>query len=83
MKKAILFNVFLLVLNVAFGQQSHVKRPDGITVTTASVDKIVLKLMDTAEVSGLCLGIIDNNKVAYVKGYGFKNKAKGKMNDTS
>lgn len=39
--------------------------------------------MDTAEVTGLCLGIINDNQAAYVKAYGYKNKTKGELNDTA
>ncbi len=39
--------------------------------------------MDTAEVTGLCLGIINDNKIAYVKSYGYKNKEKNELNDTA
>ena len=39
--------------------------------------------MDTAEVTGLCIGIINDNKPAYVKAYGYKNKATGQANDTA
>lgn len=39
--------------------------------------------MDTAEVTGLSLGIINDNKIAYVKSYGYKNKATGTLNDTA
>jgi CubicO group peptidase (beta-lactamase class C family) len=39
--------------------------------------------MYKAEVTGLCPGIINDNKVAYVKSYGYKNAAKSELNDTT
>jgi CubicO group peptidase (beta-lactamase class C family) len=39
--------------------------------------------MGNAEVTGLCLGIINDNKVAYVKSYGYRNKAENQLNDTA
>jgi CubicO group peptidase (beta-lactamase class C family) len=39
--------------------------------------------MDTAEVTGLCLGIINDNKIAYVKTYGYKNAGKDQLIDTA
>src|SRR4030095_7046971 len=59
------------------------KKPECKTISTAGIDKIVRQLMDTAEVTGLCLGIINDNNVAYVKSYGYKNKATGEFNDTA
>jgi len=46
-------------------------------------DRIVKDLMDTADVSGLCLGVIRDNKVYYTKGYGYKNAALHQLNDTA
>ncbi len=80
--------LFLLLLTILFiypavAQQILISRPDGKTLTTASIDAGVKKLMDTAGVTGLCLGIIVDNKIAYVKGYGYSNKDKNQLNDTA
>ena len=48
-----------------------------------AIDQVVRQLMDTAGVTGLCLGLVKDNKVAYVKGYGFKNRLMGQRNDTA
>lgn len=66
-----------------FAQQKQIKNPEGKSTSSATIDKIVSKLMDTAEVTGLALGIINDNKIAYVKSYGYKNKATGTLNDTA
>jgi len=52
-------------------------------LSPVAIDKIVKKLMDTAEVSGLALAVIQDNKISYVKSYGYKNKAKNEWNDTA
>jgi CubicO group peptidase (beta-lactamase class C family) len=39
--------------------------------------------MNTSKVTGLCLGIINDNKVAFVNSYGYKNKIKNELNDTT
>jgi CubicO group peptidase (beta-lactamase class C family) len=84
MKKSLLLPcLFILCVFNSFGQQSQVKRPDGKTISTNRVDAIVKKLLDTADIPGLQLGIINSNKLSYVKSYGFKNKAKNELNDTS
>lgn len=86
MKKIILATIYLLTMVCdysAVAQQTTITRPDAKTLTTASIDASVRKLMDTAEVTGLCLGIINDNKIAYVKSYGYSDKAKNQINDTA
>ena len=84
MKKSLLLPcLFLLSICNSFAQSFSVQRPDGKTISTSQVDAIVKKLMDTADVPGLQLGIINSNKLSYVKSYGFKDKAKNELNDTS
>lgn len=63
--------------------QGQLKKPDGKMMSVSSVDRIVSDLMDKGEVTGLCLGIINNNKVAHVKGYGYKNFVTKERNDTA
>ncbi|HXB45376.1 MAG TPA: serine hydrolase domain-containing protein [Puia sp.] len=81
-KFATLFLSTLLVY-VASAQLKQIKKPDGKTLSTVAIDNIVKKLMDTAEVTGLCLGVINENKIAYVNSYGYKNKATKMRNDTA
>jgi len=71
--KILLFFFMVLAVCAADGQQ----------VAVNPVDAFIGKLMDTAQVTGLCLGIVQDNRVAYVKAYGYKNKAAGTMNDTA
>jgi CubicO group peptidase (beta-lactamase class C family) len=89
-KKLILMkkNWLILVLMIAttyngLAQPRAIHRPDGKTMNPAFIDSIVKKLMDTADVAGLSLGVIHDNKVAYVKAYGYKNKANKAWNDTA
>ena len=84
MKKILLsFIVIAFAGNAVFAQQKQIKRPDDKTLSAGAIDKIVKQLMDTAEVTGLCLGVINDNRIAFVKTYGYKNKAKGEVNDTA
>lgn len=83
MKKVYLFiSLLFLISDITFAQKDQIKRADGKTITPAVIDSIVKKLMDTADVMGLQIGIINNNNPVYVKSYGYKNKALGQMNDT-
>ena len=81
-------NLSLLILSIlacitTVAQGKQIKRPDDKMLSANAIDKLVNKLMDTAEVTGLCLGIINNNKVAYVKAFGYKNKVTAQWNDTA
>ena len=82
MKTHHIFLLFvLLIFSKAQGQQ--ITCPGKKTFSSIAIDKIVTKLMDTGEVTGLCLGIINNDKPVYVKSYGYKNREKNELNDSS
>ena len=71
---------FLIPYKVSAQQ---IVNPAGKTFSTIEMDRLVKKLMDTGEVTGLCMGIITNDKPDYVKSYGYKNKQRNELNDTS
>ncbi|HEY4327696.1 MAG TPA: serine hydrolase domain-containing protein [Mucilaginibacter sp.] len=73
----------LLYVGLATAQPRQIQKPDGTTISIKAIDSIAKKLMDTAGVNGLELGIINYNNVSYVKSYGFKNRANNELNDTS
>jgi len=78
--------IILLIISLTkstLAQQKSITRPDGRDITAATIDRTVKKLMDTADVTGLSLGVIVGNKVAYIKSYGYKNKAASTWNDTA
>lgn len=58
-------------------------RADGRQITIAAIDGLVKKLMDGARVTGLCLGIVEDGRPAYVQAYGYKNKSLNERNDTA
>jgi len=81
MKKIILLaTAICIALHVS---AQTIKKPDGGLITAKTVDRIIKKLLDTADVTGLCIGIINNNKPVYLQAYGYKNKVTGKLNDTA
>jgi len=82
-KKLLFLLLTILFASSAFAQQIIISRPDGKKLTTTSIDATVKKLMDTAGVTGLCLGIINDNKIAYLKSYGYSNKDTKQLNDTA
>jgi CubicO group peptidase (beta-lactamase class C family) len=80
-----LFSVFIISLmsQTLFSQQRKMATSDRKSLTNTSIDSLVTKLMDTAGVTGLSIGIVNNNKADYIKSYGYKNKATNQFNDTS
>ena len=75
--------VLLLLTNFVFGQTQQVTRLNGSKISASEIDKIVKRLMDTANVQGLDLAILNNKKAVFIKSYGFKNKVKNELLDTS
>jgi hypothetical protein len=52
MKKILLLLLVpALFAQLLFAQQKQIKKPDGKILSTATIDKIVKQLMDTAEVN--------------------------------
>lgn len=82
MKLKILFGL-LLSFNFTFGQNEQITKIDGSKISFIEIDKTVKRLMDTANVQGLSLSILNNNKSVFTKSYGFKNKEKNELLDTS
>ncbi|MEO6814772.1 MAG: serine hydrolase domain-containing protein [Ginsengibacter sp.] len=75
--------ILLLFTNLAFGQKHQIARLDGSKISFSEIDRIVKRLMDTANVQGLDLAILNDKKTAFIKSYGFKNKVKNELLDTS
>ena len=72
--------IFLsLILPIAtLAQNVMLKRLDGSRISTSEVEQTVTRLMHKAHVTGLSLAIIKDNKIAYVKSFGFRNKQEQK-----
>lgn len=81
MRKYLLLSLLLtLLFHVSYSQQKEIIRPDGKALSTTDIDQTVQRLMKAAGVTGLSLGIIQNNQPAYVKSYGYKNKTLNQAN---
>jgi CubicO group peptidase (beta-lactamase class C family)/transcriptional regulator with XRE-family HTH domain len=84
MKKLSTLMICLFLISTSvFGQKTEIKKLDNSTITTNEIDRIVTKLIETANVQGLSLGILNNKKIVYTKAYGYKNKTKNELLDTS
>lgn len=74
---------FLLTSNSIFGQVSNIRKLDGSEVSVSEIDRTVKKIMGAANVQGLDLAVLNNNKSVFIKSYGFKNKTQNTLLDTS
>lgn len=73
----------LFLFNLAFGQDLPIRRLDGSKISAMEIDQTVNRLMAAANVHGLNLAILNNNKTVFIKSYGFKNKPQNGLSDTS
>lgn len=78
----LLFSLFILT-NPTFSQDKEIKRLNGSKIKTTEIDRIIAQLMDTANVQGLSIGILNDNKIEFIKSYGYKNKKQNELLDTS
>jgi CubicO group peptidase (beta-lactamase class C family) len=77
------FNITVAQVKPASKTSNQIIRLDGSTLSFIDIDKTVNQLMSVAEVTGLCLTVINDNKIAYTKTYGYKNKEKNELIDTA
>jgi CubicO group peptidase (beta-lactamase class C family) len=82
MKLKILLGL-LISFNFTIGQNKQITRLDGSKISATEIDKTIKKLMYKANVQGLSLSILNKNKQAYLKTYGFKNIEKNEFLDSS
>jgi CubicO group peptidase (beta-lactamase class C family) len=73
----------LLSSNLTFGQTQQIIKLDGGKISALKIDQTIKRLMDTANIQGLDLAILNNNKTVFIKSYGFKNKIKNELLDTA
>jgi CubicO group peptidase (beta-lactamase class C family) len=64
-------------------QLNTIKKLDGSKITIADIDRTVKKVMDAANVQGLGLAVLNQNKTVFVKTYGYKNKPQNTLLDTA
>jgi CubicO group peptidase (beta-lactamase class C family) len=75
--------LFLLETATLFAQQKTIERLDGSTISISKVDSIVKRLMNTANVQGMALSVLNNNKTVFIKSYGYRNKPQNELLDTA
>ena len=75
--------ILIFSLNISLAQSQNIKKLDGSNLSTREIDRIIVTLMDTANVQGLSITVLNNYKPVFTKAYGFKNKKKNELLDTS
>ena len=75
--------IIVPILLLSLITKAQVKSPGGKSLSTRAIDQVVTDLMEKAEVTGLSLGIINNNRPVYIQAYGFSNKPANLRLDTA
>ena len=76
------FLLFFLMAVLGAAQTTPRKPPvchtlDGRVLRRPAIDKLVQQLMDSAKVPGLAVALLEDNKVRYLRTYGYRNVALG------
>lgn len=66
-----------------FSQSKTITRLDGSKISVTDIDRTVNKVMTGANVQGLGLAVLNNNRPVLVKTYGYKNKPQTTLLDTA
>lgn len=75
--------LLVLITSHLHAQTNTIKRLDGSSITVTDIDRTVNKVMAGANVQGLGLAVLNNNKTVFVKTYGYKNKPQNTLLDTA
>jgi len=81
-RRVILMVLFLTVINILMAKNGvSMKKISGEIITSVQMDEIVKSYMQEANVTGLSLSILNDNKISYLKSYGFRDKENNKLLD--
>ena len=61
----------------------QIARLNGSSLSFAEIDQTIQTLMQVGHVTGLGLTVINDNKIAFIKTYGYKNTASKELIDTA
>lgn len=78
-----LLPVLLCTCVFTHAQEKQVIKLDGSKISAEQIDKTVKRLMDTANVQGLDLAILNDRKPVFIRSYGYKNKQNKELLDTA
>ncbi len=72
-KSMILVGALVLSASCASQKTESITRIDNSTVTTATLDQKIQKLVDTAKVTGITVSIFNQDTLAYQRAFGYSN----------
>ncbi|MBK6363434.1 MAG: beta-lactamase family protein [Saprospiraceae bacterium] len=81
--KYILTIGLLFLMKLSFGQAQSITKLDETKVLISEIDKKVKYLMEGANVEGVGIAVLNDNKTVFIKSYGYKNKPKNEILDTA
>lgn len=73
--------LLLLLTTSACAPDAHVTKLDGDGISSSHVDDVVEALMDSANVTGLCLAVLNENHVVYLNAFGYANSERHELLD--
>ena len=73
--------LLLFLMNLACSPNAEIKKVNGDAISSSHIDTVVNELMNSANVTGMCLAILNENKLVYLKTFGHKNKEKNELLD--
>lgn len=76
MRLEILVLVMMFAHDAAVAQRSAVERLDSTRITPAEIDATVTQLMQSAEVPGVGVALLNDGKVVFEKAYGVRDREK-------
>jgi len=77
------FPVSLLFIFVLKSNAQDFLKPGGEKLKISTIDSLVTLGMDSSKVSGLCIGLLNNNLPFSIRSYGYRDKEKNLPNDTA
>ncbi|MGJ1496479.1 serine hydrolase domain-containing protein [Sphingobacterium spiritivorum] len=75
--------VLICCVELSYGQQDHITRLDQSTLSISEIDHKVRAAMDSADIPGLNLAILNHNKSVFIKSYGYRDKFQNELMDTT
>ncbi|MGJ1364320.1 serine hydrolase domain-containing protein [Sphingobacterium spiritivorum] len=75
--------VLICCVQLSYGQQDHITRLDRSTLTIPEIDHKVRAAMDSADIPGLNLAILNHNIPVFIKSYGYRDKFQNELMDTT
>lgn len=81
MKLFKIISTLLFLSSLCYSQVTVIEKINGDLITKEEIDETVGNLMDSASVTGLCLAVLNENELVYLKTYGYRNKEKNEFLD--